>query len=133
STVFDCGRLIAAAEALRESKPLPDRPWVDEGIEQDEEITLEAPAEAEPSLLAEPDSASIAEPDPAPVVEPDPAPVVEPDAAPVAESVSGQDVGGESEFLAQGAFHIEFEPVVDEAVEPLIEVEFDPRGELEAE
>src|SRR5690606_6243086 len=52
STVFDCGRLIAAAEALRESKPLPDRPWVDEGIEQDEEITLEAPAEAEPSLLA---------------------------------------------------------------------------------
>ncbi|MFA7504185.1 MAG: Hpt domain-containing protein [Burkholderiaceae bacterium] len=39
SAVFDCTRLIAAADALRESKPLPERPWIeDEAVEAVEEV-----------------------------------------------------------------------------------------------
>lgn len=65
SAVFDCARLIAAADALRESKPLPDRPWVeDEAIDSpkveasvaQEPITAEPNAEA--SAMADPTAES---------------------------------------------------------------------------
>src|SRR5690606_1651441 len=46
SAVFDCARLIEAADALRESRPLPDRPWV-------EDLASDAP-DAEDLVAEEP-------------------------------------------------------------------------------
>ena len=49
STVFDCGRLMEAADALRESRPLPERPWADMEAEP---AAGEAPGEIEPEAAA---------------------------------------------------------------------------------
>lgn len=57
STVLDCARLIAAADALRESRPLPERPWVENEV-------VDAPVAdqfAEPALVPEPAAEIVAE------------------------------------------------------------------------
>ena len=113
SAVFECDRLIAAADALRESRPLPERPWLDDEATSGG-ASPAAEGDADPPAGPASDAAVAITLEPVPEGAPDAAP--EPEPAVAAEEIVLEAPAETEQVVLESLPELELGAGLDEGV-----------------